>query len=437
MLRASYGAVQQVKERMREKSSGRIYRSQAEAVVQVLVKVLLEGRYADREIEYALRSDRRRGAADRAFIASSVYAVVRFKRLYAYVGRLETVHDATDIWRLLGVHVLLSGGTLPPWEEFSGLDFDDLAAGREQAQSVRAVRESIPDWLDALGEAELSEQWDAELSAMNTEAPVVLRVNTLKTDRQALCDRLERENGLITRPVAGCPEALELLRRANVFASAAFSDGWFELQDASSQRVSRLLAPEPGMRVVDACAGAGGKTLHLAALMQGRGTLLAMDVYGKKLDELRRRARRAGVCNVETRLIESTKTVKRLEATADRLLLDVPCSGLGTLRRNPDAKWKLSLDFIERVTALQAEILSSYSRMLKPGGRMVYSTCSVLPRENQAQVMRFLSEHPDFRLLEQHSLLSSLHGYDGFYMALLERGEGKRTQEKASGAPLK
>lgn len=181
------------------------------------------------------------------------------------------------------------------------------------------------------------------------------------------------------------------------------------------------------MRVIDACAGGGGKTLHLAALMQGKGTVIAMDVYARKLEELKRRARRAGASNIETRTIEGSKTIKRLEGKADRLLLDVPCSGLGTLRRNPDAKWKLSPEFLDEVTALQHEILSSYCRMVRVGGRLVYSTCSVLPRENERQVERFLSENPGFRLLEQHSLLSGrgrlrrfLYGLAGTYGMILQ-----------------
>ena len=255
---------------------------------------------------------------------------------------------------------------------------------------------------------------------MNTQAPVVLRVNTLRTTRERLQQRLARENRLETRALEGYPDALELSRRAQLSDTEAFRQGWFEVQDASSQRVAPLLAPEPGMRVVDACAGAGGKTLHLAALMQGRGEILALDVHEKRLEELRRRAFRAGVSTVKTALATDEEIARR-EASADRLLLDVPCSGLGTLRRAPDAKWRLSPAFLDRVTALQAQLLASYSRMLRPGGRMVYSTCSVLPRENGRQVARFLEEHPGFRLLKEHSLLSSREGYDGFYMALLQR----------------
>lgn len=209
----------------------------------------------------------------------------------------------------------------------------------------------------------------------------------------------------------------------NVFQSEAFKKGMFEVQDYSSQLVAPLLAPEPGMRVVDACAGGGGKTLHLAALMQNRGLIIAMDTLEWKLDALRQRARRAGATNIETRVIENNKVIKRLYGTADRLLLDVPCTGLGVLRRNPDTKWKLSPDQLTELEKTQQTILQSYSPILKPGGRMVYATCSVLPSENSAQVKQFLQSDAgkDFTLLEEHSILPQDEGYDGFYMALLSR----------------
>jgi 16S rRNA (cytosine967-C5)-methyltransferase len=175
------------------------------------------------------------------------------------------------------------------------------------------------------------------------------------------------------------------------------------------------------MRVIDACAGAGGKTLHLAARMKNKGKIIAMDVEQWKLDELMKRARRAGVSNLEPRLIDSSKVVKRLENSADRLLLDVPCSGLGVLKRNPDAKWKLSEGFINEVRDLQQHILNDYCTMLKPGGFMVYSTCSILPSENEKQIQSFLKGRKGtFTLLREDHLWPS-DGFDGFYMALLRR----------------
>jgi 16S rRNA (cytosine967-C5)-methyltransferase len=249
----------------------------------------------------------------------------------------------------------------------------------------------------------------------------VLRTNTLKTNRIALQKQL-LEEGVESEPI-GDDLALRLLKRQNVFTTKAFRAGMFEVQDYSSQLVAQLLAPTPGMRVVDACAGAGGKALHISALMQGKGSLIALDTVEWKLAELRKRASRGGAPNIETRVIESKKVVKRLYDSADRLLLDVPCSGLGILRRNPDAKWKLKPAAIEELRGIQQEILQSYSPILKPGGRMVYATCSILPSENQDQVTAFLKSPAgiDFRLLEEKRILPQDQGFDGFYMALLEK----------------
>ena len=213
------------------------------------------------------------------------------------------------------------------------------------------------------------------------------------------------------------------VRKANIFQTSIFRKGWFEMQDYSSQLVAPLLAPLPGMRVVDACAGGGGKTLHLASLMENKGSIIALDTQAWKLDELRLRARRAGAANIETRPIESRKTIKRLYGSADRLLLDVPCSGIGILRRNPDAKWKLQPEQIEKLRATQQEILQAYAPITKPGGRMVYATCSILPSENQGQIEKFLQSDAGkhFKLLEERRILPQDDGFDGFYIALLSR----------------
>jgi 16S rRNA (cytosine967-C5)-methyltransferase len=181
------------------------------------------------------------------------------------------------------------------------------------------------------------------------------------------------------------------------------------------------------MRVVDACAGAGGKSLHLAALMENKGRILAMDVLDYKLKNTKLRARRAGVSIIETRVIENSKTIKRLKNSADRLLLDAPCSGLGVLRRNPDTKWKISLEEIERVKGIQQDILQQYSSILRPGGQMVYATCSILPEENEIQVQRFLDSEAgkNFYLLRDKKVLAHESGYDGFYFATLEKSSAE------------
>jgi 16S rRNA (cytosine967-C5)-methyltransferase len=394
----------------------RLHRGTSEAVVQALKLIFEENRYADKVIEKVLKQNSRWGARDRRFIAETTYDIVRWYRWFRELGQVK----GNDFWELLGVWCILSGVDLPAWEEFKGLSAEAVLASEKKNVYSRKVRESIPDWLDELGEMELgADKWQIELSALNELAPVVLRVNTLKISKADLRARFEEEQiGTITVPEH--PDALVLEERQNIFGSSAFKEGLFEVQDAGSQAISPFLRIAPGMRVIDACAGAGGKTLHLAALMKNKGRIVAMDTEQWKLDELQKRGRRAGVSNMEAKVIESGKTIKRLANSADRLLLDVPCSGLGVLKRNPDAKWKLSLDFITKIRELQQHILHDYCDMLKPGGLMVYSTCSILPSENENQVQRFLSEKPGFQLVEEKHLFPS-QGFDGFYMALISK----------------
>ncbi len=394
----------------------RLYRSTSEAVIQALDMIFTEGRYADKVIEKVLKQNPKWGARDRRFIAETTYDIVRWYRLLGEV----TGAAADDFWKLLGGWLLLNDIELPTWGEFDGLSRSALKKSYDGAQRIRKVRESVPDWLDTLGETEVGTHWEKELQSLNEEASVVLRVNTLKTDRKALRQRLEEE-GVYTLVPEDFADALVLEERQNVFNKPSFKEGLFEVQDAASQCIAPFLDIEPGMRIIDACAGAGGKTLHLAALAKNKGRIIAMDVEQWKLDELQKRARRAGVSNLEPRLIESSKSIKRLEKSADRVLLDVPCSGLGVLKRNPDAKWKLSPEFIQQVRELQHNILSDYGVMLKPGGLMVYSTCSILPSENEEQVRRFLEEKQgEYELVKDKHTWPS-EGYDGFYMALLKK----------------
>jgi len=394
----------------------KLYINLARAVVQALEAIFSEGKYADKVIEKVLKQNPKWGARDRRFIAETTYDIVRWHRLIQNITEAED----KDYWKLLGGWCILNEIDLPSWEEFKGLSPQKVQARFTKMNAIRRFRESIPDWLDELGEKELGKHWDRELPALNEEATVVLRANTLKASARELQELLEQQN-VETARVKEFPDALILKERQNVFRLPEFKDGLFEVQDAASQLIAPFLRPEPGMRVIDACAGAGGKALHLSALMQGRGRILAMDVEAWKLDELKKRARRAEAGNIETRVIESSKTIKRLEGSADRLLLDVPCSGLGVLKRNPDAKWKLAPEFIDEVKALQQHILNDYWQMLKPGGLMVYSTCSILPSENQNQVKQFISTHGGkFDLLEEHHAWPS-EGYDGFYMALIKR----------------
>jgi 16S rRNA (cytosine967-C5)-methyltransferase len=379
--------------------------------------IFTEKKYADKVIEKILKSNPKWGARDRRFIAETIYDIVRWYRLFIEL----TGSDEDDYWKLLAVWCLWNKVDFPDWEELKGLNRKKILENYEQLKANRKIRESIPDWLDELGVKELGTKWEKEIAALNEEAKVVLRVNTIKISREELQKQLEELENILTDAPLDFPDALLLEERQNIFTRQQFKDGLFEVQDGGSQLIAPFLQVKPGMRVIDACAGAGGKTLHLAALMQNKGRIIALDTEEWKLDELKKRGRRAGVANVETRLIESSKTIKRLENSADRLLLDVPCSGLGVLKRNPDAKWKMSLDFIEQVKELQQRILADYSSMVKTGGEMVYSTCSLFPSENEKQVETFLKNQPQhFELLEQKTVLPSA-GFDGFFMARLKK----------------
>ena len=401
----------------------RLHRNLVDAVVDGFMQINNDGLYADKVIERLLKRDKRWGSKDRAFIAETLYELVRYKRLYTEIAQEKAPFTVQSSRRVFAVWAVLRGITLPEWY-FEGTPERRIKGRFDELSRVRALRESVPDWLDALGVAELGEEaWGEELHALNQQAAVVLRVNTLKIDRGALRAQLAKE-GYETEPLEGYPDALQLKKRANVFLSEAFKQGLFELQDASSQRVAPLLLgawnPSQGsLKVADCCAGAGGKTLHLAALMGGKGKIVAMDIYPQKLDELSRRAKRNGAYNIETRLIE-TKYLKRQRGTFDRVLIDAPCSGLGVLRRNPDTKWKLTPEFLQEIRQTQAQLLAQYSLLVKEGGNLVYATCSILPSENEQQVQHFLASEAGkrFTLVEQHKI-SAIQGYDGFYMAAL------------------
>ena len=400
----------------------RLHRNLVFASIDALNEIFNEKKYADKVLQSTLKRDKRWGARDRSFIAQVVYDIVRWKRLYAEIAEVREPFDRQKLFRLFAVWATLRGLALPDWKQLEDTPTRRIKGRFDELSKIRKIRESIPDWLDELGQKELGTKWDAEIAALNQEADVILRVNTLKTDLDKLQATLFDQN-IETEKLKGYPLALKLKERSNVFQSDLFKEGWFEVQDASSQLVADFLDVKPGMRVIDACAGAGGKTLHLASLMGNKGQLIALDIFANKLNELKRRAKRAGAFNIETRPIDSTKVIKKLHEKADRVLIDAPCSGLGVLKRNPDAKWKLQPEFMDNIQKTQAEILESYSKMVKPGGKMVYATCSILPSENEKQIQNFLNSEAgkNFVLTKEKNILPSRSGFDGFYMALLEK----------------
>ncbi|MBC8112337.1 MAG: methyltransferase domain-containing protein [Verrucomicrobia bacterium] len=398
----------------------KLHNNLVRAVVDALFLIFTENKYADKVIEKVLQSNKRWGSHDRGFIAENTYEIVRWWRLLNFLARTENeelTHES--LWKIFGVWQIINDESLPRWEEFADIQLNDVEKRYESAKKTRKLIQSVPDWMDELASKELGKQWDREIVALNREAQVVLRVNTLKTTRSEL-KALLAEESIETTVLENMADALVLKERTNVFTSPHFKNGLFEIQDASSQLVADFVEVEGNMRVIDACAGAGGKTLHLAALMQNKGKIIAMDTEEWKLTELKKRARRGGANNIETRLIDNNKAIKRLADSADRLLLDVPCSGLGVLKRNPDAKWKLDVDFINHIKETQQEILQNYVQMLRKGGQLVYATCSILPSESENQVEKFLeSQNGAFELLDQQRISPAQTGFDGFYMARL------------------
>ncbi|AXB58682.1 RsmB/NOP family class I SAM-dependent RNA methyltransferase [Flavobacterium fluviale] len=401
----------------------RLHRNLVYTTIDSLNAIFNEGEYADKVVARALKKDKRWGSSDRKFVAETIYEIVRWKRLYAEIAEVKEPYDRDNLWRMFAVWAVLRGYPIPDWRQLEGTPERKIKGRFDELSKNRALKESIPDWMDELGVKELGEKvWSKEIAAQNQPAKVILRTNTLKGTKESLRNTLMDLN-IETEYLKDQPEALVLKERANVFLTDAFKQGLFEVQDANSQLVAGFLDVKPGMRVVDTCAGAGGKTLHMASLMENKGQLIAMDLYESKLKQLKLRAKRNGAFNIEYRIIDSTKVIKKLHEKADRVLIDAPCSGLGVLKRNPDSKWKLQPEFIDNIRKVQSEVLESYSKIVKPGGKLVYATCSVLPSENQEQVEKFLKTEigQQFTFVEDRKMLASESGFDGFYMALLER----------------
>jgi 16S rRNA (cytosine967-C5)-methyltransferase len=389
------------------------------AVTAAVEAVMSERRRADAALKHELTSRRRLPAEERDQAAAAVHDILRRWRSLAYragVRRREV--DAADV-----------AAVVETWQQGDRSDRSDRdsrgrAGGARKPSPDFAVEHSLPDWLDRLGTEEMGpERWRAFAATAELAPPVYVRVNTLKITMPALAQRLRSECGSAPRGVGWSPDAMAFETERNLVATPSHHEGLFELQDAASQMVARALDAQPGMRVVDGCAGAGGKTLHLAALMRNQGTILALDPDERKLARLRARARRAGVTIVEARVVDSTKVIKRRHGTADRLLLDVPCSGLGVIRRNPDIKWRLAPADLGRVREVQYRILSGYAPLVRPGGRLVYATCSILRSEGEAQVRRFVESSPGWSIAEERRWGPPEQDCDAFYIAVLARRE--------------
>ncbi|MEO5768728.1 MAG: RsmB/NOP family class I SAM-dependent RNA methyltransferase [Polyangia bacterium] len=449
--------------------------------LEIAAESRAEWGYASDIIARAFRAHRELGSSERRKIAETIYGLIRFDRrldkivdeMLAAAGRggagvqakakasgWAVAHSPIDFSPIVRDELKLIVFELReglPGEAVTAdvrrlvrgdLDLDlaqgpDAGLGKAAGAEREAIRLSVPTWLFEKLAAERGQEAAAGLiDAMNQRAPLAIRVNTALTTRDKLIDELAEE-GVTARPGRWTPTALVLETRVNAFGLSAFRRGLFEVMDEGSQVVAELVAPPPGGRVLDACAGAGGKTLALAASLAGKGRVLAIDVDGKKLEELRRRARRAGLNNVTARVIGKDGAELPAEARPsgwDRVLVDAPCSGLGTLRRNPEARWRMRPSTVAEFPPRQMGLLVTYAPLVAVGGRLIYATCTVMGDENERVVEQFLAERDDFvrvpvkeiwgraraEELSQGEdgflrLSPALHDTDGFFAAVMRR----------------
>jgi 16S rRNA (cytosine967-C5)-methyltransferase len=430
--------------------------ARVEAAIQLL-NVIEQGRApADDVISEYFRRHRFAGVKDRAAISGHIYAVLRRRaELDWWISRLAPRPMADGRTRLLVALVLIEGWT--PDEIRRACDGDrfrpaGLSNDEERLVSVITnekirhsdmpphVRGNFPIWLEPHLEVALGSDLGLEAEALNQSAALDLRVNTLKLDREAARVALARDKIDAARTKYS-PIGLRVFERLSLPTLTIFRNGGIEVQDEGSQLAALLTDAQPGMRVVDFCAGAGGKTLALAASMENRGHLVACDVSAWRLERATQRLRRTGASIVRRQPLTShrDKWVKHHARGFDRVLIDAPCTGTGTWRRNPDAKWRLKPDDLIELTRLQADILDSAQRLVKAGGRLIYVTCSLLRGENEEQVEKFLEAHPDFSLMPLREvwqravgsvcplggpmlrLSPARHGTDGFFVAVMER----------------
>jgi 16S rRNA (cytosine967-C5)-methyltransferase len=425
-----------------------------QTTIELLELVAAEPRPADATVSAFFRARRFIGAKDRAAIAEAVYRALRRRaRLGWWLDRFDQPASA----RALVLADLLVGegrdadatSGLFNGGRFAPLPLDDSErrlvrqlAGHtlEHPDMPESVRVEVPAWAEPSLRAGLGARFATEAGALIPPAPIDLRVNALKMTRDEACARLVAD-GIAVRPTALSPVGLRVTGRPSIMAHPLYKDGAIEIQDEGSQLAALLVGAQPGHQVVDLCAGAGGKTLAMAATMANRGRVIATDVLAGRLQRAKLRFRRAGAHNVETRALssETDPWIKRHKQRFDRVLVDAPCSGTGTWRRNPDMRWRQLGPGLESLVPLQARLLDSAARLVRPGGRLAYATCSVLPDENAAQIERFLRDNPEFRLVPLTELWPATIGgapprdepylslsparddTDGFFTAVVER----------------
>ena len=413
-------------------------RPQLESIVEALTVILAARAPADSQLRQFFREHRNLGHRDRALVADTVYAALRRRRMLEHVTPNATPREMAlaALVKLMGVGISQIEASLTPDERawlsaLKARDLDDLPF---------EIRADLPDWvLERLRTRFPDDQLLALARGLQQPAPLDLRVNTLKAPREAVLDRLDYDK-IAARPATLSPLGVRLKEKPALNQHPMFLDGAVEVQDEGSQLLGMLVEAKRGEMVVDFCAGAGGKTLQMGAAMNSTGRLYAFDISDKRLANLAPRLKRSGLSNVFPQRItgENDPKVKRLRGKIDRVLVDAPCTGLGTLRRNPDLKVRQTAEGLAELNEKQRSILAAAAALVKPGGRLVYGTCSLLSEENEDVVKEFLASHPDFRLVPAKAILEKqgvkvpgtdeylhlyphVHDTDGFFAAVMEK----------------
>ncbi|MDI2111881.1 RsmB/NOP family class I SAM-dependent RNA methyltransferase [Commensalibacter nepenthis] len=425
--------------------------AQISAVIELLLTIQNQRHApADATANRFFRQRRYIGGGDRRYVSAQIWEIMRHHRKLQWW--LKRIGSPINPRMMAAAFLMLNGKTLAEVSQlFSGEKYAPLPLTQNEGlflQSLedkelfydempKAVRYEIPDWVYPMLEQQFGDDIDIELSALLEPASLDLRVNLLKEERETAKEMLKQE-GIASENMSLSPWGLRVEGRQSVTSTNLFKDGIIEIQDEGSQLIALMTGVTSQMRVLDFCAGAGGKTLAMAMMMQNKGQIIASDVHTVRVSAAEKRFRRAGVFNVQTHLFaEGAKWIKRRVKTFDRVLVDAPCSGTGTWRRNPDARLKFKENDLNELVAKQSEILDSAAKMVKEGGRLIYATCSILQKENQDQIELFLKAHPEFKLVcpdtpegllpadfynsPTFQLTPAQYKTDGFFCAVLER----------------
>ena len=431
-----------------------------QAVLELLTDIDKIPRPADALVSAYFRARRYIGSKDRAFISATLYAVLRHHarlgwwlehekiapaprtRLIAYLALVEKTPAAA-------IDEMFSGGKFSPAQ----LKEDERKAMQhltghtiEHPHMPEEVHGECPDWAAESLKRHFGRNFAREMRALMKSAPLDVRVNPIKAEREPMLAELKKA-GMKAEACRFSPYGIRIMERPALNTISALKEGALEIQDEGSQLVALMVDARPGQRVVDFCAGAGGKTLAIAAEMKNKGRVIACDVLEGRLKRSTERFRRAGLHNIEIRPLSSERDpwIKKHQGDFDRVLVDAPCSGVGAWRRNPDARWHMLGPNLEQLIKLQGEILDSAARLVKPGGRLIYATCSLLPEENEKQVEAFLASHKDFTLIPHKqaaaldipsahrdylTLTPAQHDTDGFFAAVMGRAAASESAKK-------